>query len=495
MVNSSNASAITDLSTCQDLILIDAVYNDPNNDLCHALIEAENYHALKLLERIYAGKIDCIYIDPPYNTGAMSWKYNNNYTNSNEKNKHSAWLSMMRERLVIAKNILKPDSSVLLITIDDHEVHALSLLIEELFPESHVQTIIDVVNPSGKNGIGFSIVHEYIIAVMIGTMRPSKASNDMLHSKDGDYNAGKALAWEPLIRRGSKYSPSNKPGLFYPIIVDRETERIIGVGDGSHNVLDSSRCNDGCFMAWPKRKDGTYSVWRVSPQKLLELAKDGYAYVTGYDDTRDTYTFRYLMRGDIDRINNGEVIVKKDGRRGEVVAVQQKDRMKTPKTVWNLDRHNAGIYGSALLSSIIGRRNFPFPKSIYSVLDTLRFFIGDKPDALVVDFFAGSGTTLHAVNLLNSIDGGRRQCFLITNNEVSASEARSMIDRGLRPGDDEWEALGIARYITWPRTVCSIKGCDITGKPLKGVYVDGNIPMSDGFKANAKFYRLASDNG
>ena len=122
--------------------------------------------------------------------------------------------------------------------------------------------------------------------------------------------------------------------------------------------------------------------------------------------------------------------------------------------------------------------------------DTLRFFVANKPNALIIDFFAGSGTTLHAVNLLNAEDNGARRCILVTNNEVSDEEAKTLVKNGFKPGDEEWEKLGIARYVTWPRTVCSIEGHDVNGAPLKGKYLDRDISMADGFKTNAAFFKL-----
>lgn len=122
--------------------------------------------------------------------------------------------------------------------------------------------------------------------------------------------------------------------------------------------------------------------------------------------------------------------------------------------------------------------------------DTLNIFVANKSNALIVDFFAGSGTTLHAVNLLNKKDDGHRRCIMITNNEVSASEAKKLSIQGYNPGDEKWVNVGIARYVTWPRTVCSIEGHDINGKPLKGNYIGSNIAMADGFKANAVFFKL-----
>ena len=158
------------------------------------------------------------------------------------------------------------------------------------------------------------------------------------------------------------------------------------------------------------------------------------------------------------------------------------------KTVWDDPSFFANNSGSQLLGGIIGNR-FTFPKSLYLIRECLRA-VEQKKDALVVDFFAGSGTTLHAVNLLNAEDGGHRRCILVTNNEVSDVEAKKLSAQGYRPGDEEWEKLGIARYVTWPRTVCSIEGHDINGEPLKGNYLGSDMPMAGGFKANAAFFKL-----
>lgn len=131
--------------------------------------------------------------------------------------------------------------------------------------------------------------------------------------------------------------------------------------------------------------------------------------------------------------------------------------------------HNAETYGTNIMNLIIGKR-FDYPKSLYAVHDTIKFFIANKPNALIVDFFAGSGTTLHAINLLNAEDGGHRRCIMVTNNEVSADEAKNLAQAVYATGNAEWEKFGIARYVTWPRTVCSIEGHDINGKQLKGSY-------------------------
>ena len=127
--------------------------------------------------------------------------------------------------------------------------------------------------------------------------------------------------------------------------------------------------------------------------------------------------------------------------------------------------------GSGIIKSFLREKNFDFPKSLYAVHDAIRFFVANKPNALIVDFFAGSGTTLHAVNLLNAEDGGNRRCIMVTNNEVGEAVERELTAKGFKPGDEQWENLGIARYVNWPRTVASITGLDVKGEPIKGEYL------------------------
>lgn len=469
---------------------IDTVCNAPDSDLWHTLIEADNYHALQLLEYLYAGKVDCIYIDPPYNTGAKDWKYNNDYVDGSDQYRHSKWLSMMQKRLRIAKELLNPKESVLIVAIDDVEIHNLYLLLQQVFPDADCQVVTTVINPSGKAGKGFSVVNEYLIFVYVGVFSLCNLSSDMLFESERKNATESPLSWESLLRRGSSWSPAARPNLFYPILVDRNTNRIVGVGEPADPLQDLPKSIHGYFAAWPIKNDGSFAIWRVDGKKLMSLAERGYALASRYDEKRDTYAFKYLMSGDISRIDSGEISVTKDEITGVVKANSEYQKKKTPKSVWNVGSHNAGMSGSDLLTGIIGRRGFTYPKSLYAVLDTLRFAVQENPNALIVDFFAGSGTTLHAVNLLNAEDGGHRRCILVTNNEVSADEAKALSVQGYQPGDPEWERLGIARYVTWPRTVCSIEGHDINGNPMKGNYIGSDIPMADGFKANAAYFKL-----
>jgi adenine-specific DNA-methyltransferase len=144
-----------------------------------------------------------------------------------------------------------------------------------------------------------------------------------------------------------------------------------------------------------------------------------------------------------------------------------------------------------LIGALAPGRPFPFPKSLYAVEDALRVAVGDKSEAVILDFFSGSGTTAHAVMRLNKQDGGNRQCISVTNNEVGADEQKKLRERGLRPGDAEWEQWGICDYITKPRVQAAITGQTPYGNPIKGDYkFTDEFPMADGFTENATFFTL-----
>jgi adenine-specific DNA-methyltransferase len=161
------------------------------------------------------------------------------------------------------------------------------------------------------------------------------------------------------------------------------------------------------------------------------------------------------------------------------------------KTVWNRGRHNAGVYGSHLLTAFIGERGaFTFPKSLYAVKDTLAALTYDKRDALVLDFFAGSGTTLHAALLLNAEDGGTRRCILVTNNELKHTVSARLHRKGLFRGDDEFEASGVFEAVTRPRVTAAVTGRRADGKPVEGAYLGLAREYAEGFAENVEFFRL-----
>jgi len=162
-----------------------------------------------------------------------------------------------------------------------------------------------------------------------------------------------------------------------------------------------------------------------------------------------------------------------------------------PKRVWHLRSHNAETGGTNVLAKLIPDRRFDYCKSLYAVEDTVRFAVADKRDALVLDFFSGSGTTAHAVMRLNKQDGGRRRSISVTNNEVSVDEHKSLSQKSLRQGDPEWEALGICDYITRPRIQAAITGLTPAGELINGDYkFTDEFPMADGFEENVEFFTL-----
>lgn len=471
---------------------IDSICNDPDSDLWHTLIEADNYHALQLLEYLYAGKVDCIYIDPPYNTGAKDWKYNNDYVDGNDQYRHSKWLSMMQKRLKIAKKLLNPKDSVLIVTIDEKEYLHLGCLLEEMFPEARMQMISSVIRPSGMaRETEFSRANEYIFVVRFGDCVVNKLPLSDEWKGNIVSSTTNSVRWQSLMRGGSNSERSHSPGCFYPIFVSLDKKRIVGIGDPIPLGVDyrTVELPKDVISLFPVRPDGDERVWQYSPARFLDILKKGYVRLSTQTKNEWGVTIRYISDGWQKKVENNQITVLGRNEDGSLIFDNEFDNEFIPPNQWWIRSHNATDCGSKLLQSFIGAR-FPYPKSLYAVHDTIRFFVANKPNALIVDFFAGSGTTLHAVNLLNAEDGGHRRCIMVTNNEVSLDEAKDLSNHGYHPGDEEWEKLGIARYVTWPRTVCSIEGHDVKGNPLKGNYLGSDKPMAEGFKANAAFFKL-----
>ena len=460
------------------LVPVDAVANGPLEAPWHVLIEADNYHALQLLGYLHAGKVDCIYIDPPYNTGARDWKYNNDYVDGNDQWRHSKWLAFMEKRLKLAKRLLKPDTGVLIVTIDEHEVHHLGMLLERVFPECYRQTVTIVINQKGVAQGRLSRAEEYALFCFNPGVILAAHHDDLLSPDRTDNKRFQTPRWERLLRGGTNSRREDRPGLFFPITIDPDQRRIVSIGDplplGQQPDLTEIANRR---TAWPLRTDGTLGNWRVSPPTLRVLLEKGYVKLGGFDEARGTWTILYLGQKAQNQIEAGVIeVVSRDEVTGEVAVRYTEVQQRSIKTVWHRPTHDAGNYGSSLLRGILGEGGkFSFPKSLYAVRDAIAAVVRDRPNALIVDFFAGSGTTLNAVNLLNAADGGRRRCILVTNNEVSAEEASALSARGLQPGDDEWEALGICRSVTWPRSKFTILGRRDDGTPLSGEYLTGKV--------------------
>ncbi len=459
----------------------------------HTVINGENYHVLRALTYTHRGKVDAIYIDPPYNTGAKDWKYNNDYVESEDLYRHSKWLAMMERRLLIARELLNPLQSVLIVSIDEKEYLRLGLLLEQLFPDARVQMISTLINPAGGARAGsFGRNDEYLYFVLFGSSGPLRVQVPREWAPEGGRTHTGNLRWDLLRRSGhNNAARQDRPALFYPIYIDPNGPRIAEVGEALPKGVHAAPEKPGLIALLPIRQDGSEGNWQAQPKTLLERIEQGRIRVTGNE--KKGYTISTLKRGEYEKILKGEFEVSGRAEDGSVVVgdVDTSRVLIRPSTQWRIAGHDATQYGTRMLNAILPGLKFPFPKALYAVEDCLRFFVADKPNAVVLDFFSGSGTTAHAVMRLNRQDGGRRQCISVTNNEVAADEQATLRAKGLRPGDADWEKWGICDHITKPRVKAVITGKTPQGEPISGDYkFTDEFPMSDGFEENAEFFTL-----
>lgn len=344
-----------------------------NGGQMNFLIEGDNLASLKLLEKTHKGKIDLIYIDPPYNTGASNWIYDNNYVDGNDLFKHSKWLSMMKSRLEIARRLLTT-KGVLICAIDENESATLRLLLDEVFGVNYEYDCITIVhNPRGIQGKNFSYTNEFAYFII---PKGDKIIGERRLSNNEIY-------WSPLRNWGSESLRTDARNCFYPIIV--KDDKIIGFGEVSpddYHPKKNEILEDGSIAVYPIDSKGIERKWRYARQSVEGICS-------------------YLA-------------VKKT--RG-IFDIELGKTFGTYKTVWSDPKYDANGYGKQLLNSLIPNCPFDFPKSLWNVYDCLYSVVAKMPNAIVLDFFAGSGTTGHAVMKLNAEDGGNRRFILCTNNE------------------------------------------------------------------------------
>ncbi len=456
----------------------------------HVVIKGENHHVLEALQFTHAGEVDCIYIDPPYNTGARDWKYGNDYVDKDDAYRHSKWLAFMERRLRLAKQLLNPADSALIVTIDEKEYLRLGLLLEQVFPGVRAQMVSSVINPAGTGRQNeFSRTNEYIFFLQFGglVIQPMLATT----------SAEVPVEWEPFRRRDLASRRGTSKGgrsQFYAIYVDRSSGRIVGTGEPLPHDQDrhTASTREGCASAFPVREDGTEMNWALTREEFERRLEKGYARVGRHQPNGpQEYVISYLRTGPIADIESGRAIVVGHREDGSVIARYPEGKRRMPLTQWDFASHDAQRYGTTLLQAFIPGRRFPFPKSLYALEDVLRIAVGHKPDAVILDYFGGSGTTAHAVARLNRQDGGRRQCLLVTNNEVSDAEAKALRKQGFRPGDPEWEEQGIFEHVTRPRVTSAITGVTPEGHAVKGEYrFNDEYPMTEGLQENVELFEL-----
>ena len=386
------------------------------------LINGDNLHVLYLLEKTHKGKVDCIYIDPPYNTGAKNWKYNNNFVDSNDLYRHSKWLSMMSKRLKIAKKLLK-DDGVLICAIDENELATLKLLIEDesIFGITYQVDVISIVqNPRGIQGDNFSYTNEYALFIY-------KKHYKVICDKEVEETE---IDWNPLRNWGDESLRSDAKNCFYGIRI--KDGKIIGFDD----VLDEN----------------------VHPQKN-EINSSGEIVIYPIDNNNIERKWRYA-RQSVEAIWNLLKATEKNG----VWDIYLGKPYVPYKTVWTDKKYDANEYGTQLLNSIVPNNDFDFPKSLWNVYECLYATTKNKPNAIIVDFFAGSGTTGHAVEMLNKICGGNRTYILATNNVIGEKREKEFKKKFGKPEDfpNEYkeyeEKYGVCSSITYPRLLAVAKG-------------------------------------
>ena len=350
------------------------------------LIEGDNYHALSVLNYTHQGKVDVIYIDPPYNTGNKSWKYNNQYVEKDDAYKHSKWLSFMSKRLRLAKNLLK-DEGIIIVTIDDYEIGNLNLLMNEIFGEDNKLGVVTIMhNPRGRSDDKyFATSHEYALFYGLNTQFTKTNKLKLTEEQVEGFPLEDKISFYrllPLKRTGSNSTPDKRPNLFYPIYYNKKTKQV--------SVEEEK--NKDWVKILPMDSNNGKRVWRWGKVSFTEKAET-------------------------------EIVIKENSGKYTVFA---KDRIKggrKPKTVWADPKYDASSHGTILLQKILGKsRSFDYPKSLYAVFDTLQICIDNNKEATILDFFAGSGTTGHAVLALNKKDGGNRKFILCTNNENGIAE-------------------------------------------------------------------------
>ncbi len=503
LVDDDTPSPLTREARVEDLVVVaefrDAIYpglvstgrvERGGSKPFHVVVNAENYLALETLLFTHRGKIDAIYIDPPYNGGSTDWKYNNRYVATDDLYLHSKWLAFMERRLLLARELLNPDDSVLIVTIDHNEVSRLSLLLEQVFPDGRMQMVTSVINPRGKyRANDFARCEEYLFFLAFGDAY-------VQGEPDEDFGEGAPVPWRTFRRSDIASKRGTAKGgtaQFFPIYIPADgIIQDIGSALPHSTPRTEAPTRPGCTAVFPLREDGTEMNWGLTVPAAMALWKKGFLRVGKHTPNKpQPWEVSYLTSGRVADIEEGRAVVTGRNSDGSVIASYLSHKVKMPVTTWNRPSHNAETSGTELLKALLGGKRFDFPKALYAVEDAVRLFIGNKPDAVVLDFFCGSGTTGHAVMRLNKQDGGRRTSICVTNNEVSASEADVLQKQGLRPGDPEWEQWGICEYITKPRIAAAVTGRTPAGQPIEGDYKFTDVfPMADGFEENVEFFTL-----
>lgn len=427
-------------------------------DPAHVVINGENFHALEMLAYTHPESVDLIYIDPPYNTGNKTWQYNDHYVAEQDSFRHSKWLSFMERRLTLAKKLLNP-TGVIIVAIGDEEQHRLRMLMDQIFGDRNF--ISNAVWQGGRkndsqyvsNGADYMLIYannEQMLSSAGVRWRERKPGIDealenaqrIWRDTAGDHAEAtrKWRAWMKTFKSSgvatdsvTRFTSLDAEGR--PI----RTDRNLSSASGSTGFYDIIHPVTKKAVTRPDRG------WFCAETRMRQMIADG-SVVFGVDHTTQPKGIIWLDEMD----------------------------SQVAESVFTRDRNPAGRY----LADILGDRRFPFPKDMDVVSRWIR--LAAPKDAVILDFFGGSGTTAEAVIRLNAEDQGTRQCILVTNNELSAKDDAALRKAGHGPGSEEYEAQGVFHNVTKPRVETVVTG----------VRQDGSV-YSDGLPANVEFLELA----
>lgn len=332
------------------------------------LLHGDNFHALNLLQERYHEQVQCVYIDPPYNTGPSEILYKNDF-------KNSSWLSLIESRLSLAKPLMT-DEAILHVAIDDYALIHLCQLLDLMFPDYQRNMIIVNHHPQGGGGSNISRTHEYSIACI-----PSGL--DILRGNEKE----EGIEERSFMRSGTADNNfrRGRPNSFYAVLVDKNTKQIMGVEAPPQNSYSLEETTEGFKRIYPLSRDGSERVWRLSYESALKVAQNA-----GLKSS-ETFTIYQI--------------------------VHHKKKRTTLFSNWTDRRYNAGTNGTNLISNMYNENTFSYPKSLYTVQDLIDASCYQEETPLILDYFAGSGTTAHAVINLNREDGGERKYVLVEMGE------------------------------------------------------------------------------
>ncbi|MBM7715346.1 adenine-specific DNA-methyltransferase [Bacillus thermophilus] len=382
------------------------------------LLEGDNLAALELLTKTHREKIDLIYIDPPYNTGNKDFVYDDTFVDLEDGFRHSKWLSFMERRLKLASKLLTA-KGILAISIGYQEVHNLVLLCEELFLNRQV-VCITVQTSGGKPSGGFDYLHEYVVFVTPHDFKPNRMT----------FVGGVTRSpFEGLTL--STFDKTQRPNQTYPIFIDKKTHHIVGTGpsladrvkDGTYTgelsdfVFDYDEAPEGTVAVFPVSSRRADCVWRLIATRLMSDWEKGYIKVSEnrVKNHPNKFSIQYLPSGVIKKVEDGTLEVKGSEKDAPTLVFGENTTVGSEiPTIWT-EKAFYTTKGTSALKKIFDTKKFPYPKPIDLISEIIR--ATTDSDSIVLDFFAGSGTTGHAVMKLNQEEGENRKFILCTNNQ------------------------------------------------------------------------------